>query len=87
MDALDDCMNKTKCASIVNHTPAEIFNAKYKDLYKDVETSTWTDDDWEELNEEAEKIYNVSMKPLNRSREYFVLLDTFYEEFETENIQ
>ena len=85
MDALDYCKKDKKCKVTVDHLVSEVFNAKYLDLYSKVK-GTWTDEDWDELDLEVEEIYNISMKPLNRSREFYILVDTFYEEFELNDI-
>jgi len=39
------------------------------------------------LEEEEDKIYNLSMTPLNRSRDYYMLVDKFYQEFELDTIE
>ena len=65
---------------------SDVFNAKYQDLYSKVDAS-WTELDYEDLEIEVEKIYNVSMQPLNRSRDYYVLLDEFYDSFELKSIE
>jgi uncharacterized protein (UPF0262 family) len=39
------------------------------------------------LEEEEDKIYNLSMTPLNRSRDYYMLVDKFYQEFELDAIE
>ena len=39
------------------------------------------------MEEEEDKIYNLSMTPLNRSRDYYMLVDKFYQEFELDAIE
>ena len=71
------CKKFGKCVKILDDTPAEIINANYQKVYEALSNTPMTEADWNKATAEAERIYNISMGPLD-TMDYYKLVRTYY---------